>query len=413
MLQNPSKIMQFNQTSPVRDSSTFFGHEQIRLDILRERAFNLRWASLPPDVIPLTAADPDFPCAPAIAEAIARYAKDRYFSYAPAEGALFFREAVAQHALEKRNVSVSPSWVMAVNSAAHGIDIVCRTILSPGDEAIIFDPVDFLFKYNVEACGAKAITWPVSINPADPLDYSIIETLITPRTKLLCLCNPLNPTGKVFTQTELEILGAWAKKHNLVVLSDEIWSDFVFDQQPYVSIASLNEAYLPTTIIVTGYSKSYGLAGLRAGTIIAPNKTLFDQLYQASGHAGTVHGANIIAQVAATSALNECQDWLQAFVAHIEAQRNLAVQQINTMPGLQTYSPQGCYVIFPNIQQTHLDAETLQQRLLNEAKVAVVPGMARWFGQGAEGHIRLSIATSQHLLTEALNRIESFLKHTL
>jgi bifunctional pyridoxal-dependent enzyme with beta-cystathionase and maltose regulon repressor activities len=111
--------------------------------------------------------------------------------------------------------------------------------------------------------------------------------------------------------------------------------------------------------------------------------------------------------------LNECQDWLQAFVAHIEAQRNLAVQQLNAMPGFQTYSPQGCYVIFPNIQQTQLDAETLQQRLLNEAKVAVVPGMARWFGQGAEGHIRLSVATSQHILTEALNRIESFLKHSL
>lgn len=405
--------MNLNQINLDHDSSKFFDHDQIRLDILRERAFNLRWASLPSDVIPLTAADPDFPCAPAIAEAISRYAKDRYFSYAPAEGALFFREAVAQHALEKRNLRVSPDCVMAVNSAAHGIDIVCRTVLCPGDEAIIFDPVDFLFKYNIENCGAKSITWPVSINPADPLDYSIIEPLITPRTKLLCLCNPLNPTGKVFTQNELETLGEWAKKHNLIVLSDEIWSDFIFDKQSYVSIASLNESYMPTTIIVTGYSKSYGLAGLRAGTIIAPNKALFDKLYQASGHAGTVHGANILAQVAASTALNECQDWLMAFVGHIEAQRNLAVQQINSMPGLQTYSPQGCYVIFPNIQQTQLDAETLQQRLLNEARVAVVPGMARWFGQGAEGHIRLSIATSQHLLVEALNRIELFLKHTL
>lgn len=393
--------------------SDYFDHRHIRFDILRERAFNLRWASLPHDVIPLTAADPDFPCAPAIAEALCKYTKDRYFSYAPAEGALFFREAVAKHALEKRQVSISPNWVLAVNSAAHGIDIVCRTILQPGDEAIIFDPVDFLFRYNVEACGAKAISWPVSINPADPLNYQDIEPLITPRTKLLCLCNPLNPTGKVFTQSELETLGTWAKKHNLVVLSDEIWSDFVFDQQPYISIASLSDEFRPETIIVTGYSKSYGLAGLRAGTIIAASQAMFDRLFQASGHAGTVHGANILAQVAAATALNECQDWLHDFVSHIEAQRNIAVRELNAMPGISTYTPQGCYVIFPNIQQTQLDAETLQQRLLAEAKVAVVPGMARWFGPRAEGHIRLSLATSQPILTEALHRITTFLNHSL
>jgi aminotransferase len=396
-----------------QQTSNHFHHRHIRFDILRERAFNLRWASHPHDVIPLTAADPDFPCAPAIAEAICKYTKDRYFSYAPAEGALFFREAVAKHAFETRQVTISPNWVLAVNSAAHGIDIACRTILQPGDEAIIFDPVDFLFRYNIEACGAKAIAWPVSINPNDPLNYQDIEPLITPKTKLLCLCNPLNPTGKVFTQSELETLGAWANKHNLVVLSDEIWSDFVFDQQPYISIASLSDEFRPETIIVTGYSKSYGLAGLRAGTLIAPNQEMFNRLFQASGHAGTVHGANILAQVAAATALNECQNWLHDFVNHIEAQRNLAVSELNAMPGISTYTPQGCYVIFPNIQQTQLDAETLQQRLLTEAKVAVVPGMARWFGPRAVGHIRLSLATSQPILTEALHRISSFLNQSL
>lgn len=405
--------MPVNNDQNPTEMPDYFNHRHIRFDILRERAFNLRWASLPSDVIPLTAADPDFPCAPAIAEALCKYTQDRYFSYAPAEGALFFREAVAKHALEKRQVSIQPDWVMAVNSAAYGIDVVCRTILNPGDEAIIFDPVDFLFRYNVEACGAKAIAWPVSINPAEPLDYNLIEPYITPKTKLLCLCNPLNPTGKVFTQAELETLGAWAKKHNLVVLSDEIWSDFVFDKQPYVSIASLSEEYRPETIIVTGYSKSYGLAGLRAGAIIALNKAMFDRLFQASGHAGTVHGANILAQVAAATALNECQDWLRDFVNHIEAQRNLAVSELNAMPGLSTYTPQGCYVIFPNIQQTQLDAETLQQRLLLDAKVAVVPGMSRWFGPGAEGHIRLSLATSTPILSDALHRISSFLNNNL
>ncbi|MBU3677829.1 MAG: pyridoxal phosphate-dependent aminotransferase, partial [Chitinophagaceae bacterium] len=349
-----------------------FSHENIRFDILRERAFNLRWASLAPDIIPLTAADPDFPCSPAIAEAICKYAQDRYFSYTPPEGARFFREAVAQHALEKRQVKTDPNWVLAVNSAAHGIEIVCRTLLKPGDEAIIFNPVDFLFRYNIEACGAKALSWPVSANPSLELDYSLIESQLSPKTKLLCLCNPLNPTGKVFTKQELETLGAWAKSKGLVVLSDEIWSDFVFEQQAYVSIASIDEACRPETYIVTGYSKSYGLAGLRAGTLIAPHQAGFNRIFETSAHASTVHGANIMAQVAAATALNECQTWLKEFVAHIENQRNVAVEKINAMPGMQVYAPQGCYVVFPNIRATGMSSEQLQELLLEKARVAVV-----------------------------------------
>lgn len=395
------------------NNSNEFSHANIRFDLLRERAFNLRWASLPEDVIPLTAADPDFPCAPQIAEAICRYAQDRYFSYPPPEGMLFFREAVAKHALLKRNVHTSPNLVLAVNSAAHGIEIVCRTFLQAGDEAIIFNPVDFLFRYNIEACGAKAISWPVSANPNEPLDVTFIESQLSPKTKLLCLCNPLNPTGKVFTQEELETLGAWAKAKGLIVLSDEIWSDFVFDGRTYISIASLSEDVRPETYIVTGYSKSYGLAGLRAGTLIAPHQNGFQKVFETSAHASTVHGANIMAQVAAATALNECDNWLNHFVQHIENQRNLAVKELNKMPGIQTYTPQGCYVIFPNITGTNFNAETLQQRLLNEARIAVVPGLPRWFGSGANGHIRLSLATSTEILSEALNRINTFLQNTL
>lgn len=395
------------------EKSSFFNHESIRFDILRERAFNLRWASLPHDVIPLTAADPDFPCSPIIADALSKYAQDRYFSYTPPEGARFFREAVAQHALEKRQVKTAPNLVLAVNSAAHGIEIVCKTFLQPGDEAIIFNPVDFLFRYNIEACGAKALSWPVSANPNLELDYSLIESQLSAKTKLLCLCNPLNPTGKVFTKAELETLGAWAKEKGLVVLSDEIWSDFVFDQQPYVSIASIDDAYRPETYIVTGYSKSYGLAGLRAGTLIAPHQAGFDRVFETSAHASTVHGANIMAQVAAATALNDCQPWLSEFVAHIEAQRNLAVEKLNAMPGIQVYAPQGCYVVFPNISATGMESAQLQELLLEKARVAVVPGLPRWFGSGAEGHIRMSLATSNEILTDALNRINTFLTNAI
>jgi len=266
-----------------------FDHEQIRMELLRQRAFNLRWASVEPGVIPLTAADPDFPCAPEIADAIARYARDRYLSYAPAEGLSFFREAMAMNYNERKQVNAKPEFVIACDSAAFGIYTVCKAFLKPGDEAVVFNPVDFLFKHSVEAAGAQATLLDVPLDPNDPIDLHRLQQLITPRTKLICLCNPLNPTGKVFTRGELEQLAIIAEQNNLLILSDEIWSDIVFEPSTYISMAAIPAAE-QRTIVVTGFSKSYGLAGLRAGAILAFNQTHFECLMEASGHRSTVHG---------------------------------------------------------------------------------------------------------------------------
>lgn len=386
-----------------------FTNQDVNLTILQKRAFNLRWASVPEGVIPLTAADPDFPCAPQIGEAISKYAKERYFSYAPSEGFGYFREAVANFHTLKRNVITNPNLVLAVDSAAYGIYMVCKTFLKPNDEAIVFNPVDFLFKYSVEAMQGKAIPFAVPLNPNESLNTAEFEKLITPQTKLICLCNPINPTGRVLTKEELTIIGNIAVKHNIIILSDEIWSDIVFEPNTYTSIASINESIAQQTIIVTGYSKSYGLAGLRVGSVIAPNQTLFDLLLLKSEHLSTVHGCNVLAQVAVTTALNECQDWLSNFVLHLTKMRDLCVTELNKINGIECLVPQGCYLVFPDISKTGMDAQTLQTMLLEKAKVAVVPGLGKWFGERAQGHIRLSFATSEDILREGLIRISKAL----
>jgi bifunctional pyridoxal-dependent enzyme with beta-cystathionase and maltose regulon repressor activities len=382
-----------------------FLNQEINFDILKKRAFNLRWASVPEGVIPLTAADPDFPCAPEIAEAIKQYTAERYFSYAPAEGHTFFREAVANFYISKRHVNTTPAYVIAVDSAAYGIQMVCKAFIQSGDEAIVFNPVDFLFKYCVEANKGVAIPFPVPLQPDAGIDFELLEGLITNKTKMICLCNPLNPTGKVFTKAELEKLGNLALKHNIIILSDEIWSDIVFAPNVYTSIASVNEAIQQQTIIVTGYSKSYGLAGLRVGSVIAPNDILFEKLMIASGHQSTVHGCNVLAQVAVSAALNDCDYWLQNFVTHLTNIRNVFVDGLNKIDGIQCPSPQGCYLLFPDITGTGFSASSLQKFLLEEAKVAVVPGLSQWFGERAAGHIRVSFATSETIIQESLYRI--------
>ena len=383
-----------------------FEQRSINLDILKKRAFNLRWATVPEGVIPLTAADPDFPSAPEIAEAIIRFTKDRYLSYGPPEGSSDFKEAVARYFSVKRNVKAMPEFIFPVDSAAFGIYLTCKAFLQAGDEAIIFDPVDFLFRYSVEAIGGVAVPFAIPAGDAG-IEYEKLKGLINPKTRMICLCNPLNPTGKVFTREELLRIGEIACEYNLIILSDEIWSDIVYTPYRYTSMASLSEEIAKQTVTVTGYSKSYGLAGLRIGAVMAGNQANYDRLFLASLHGSTIHGANVISQVAATAALNECDYWLDNFIAHLQKMRDLCDRELNQTNGFHCIPPQGCYVAFTNITGTGKSSMEIYQLLMDQAKVAVVPGAKQWFGEGAEGFIRMSFATSEEILGEALHRIKS------
>ena len=383
-----------------------FQHNSVNLPILKKRAYNLRWATVPEGVIPLTAADPDFPSAPEIAEAVANFAKDRYYCYAPPDGLPECKESLANFFRTKRNIPTSADLIFPVDSAAFGIYLTCKAFLAPGDEAIIFDPVDFLFRYSIESVGGIAVPLAIPAGTA-PVDFEKLEQLITPKTRMICLCNPLNPTGKVFTQEELVQLGDIAIRHKLIILSDEIWSNIVFVPNKYVSIASINKEIRNCTVTISGFSKSYGFAGLRIGMVMASNKEQYTKLLDASLHNSTIHGANVLSQIAATTALNQCGYWLDGFLKHLQAMRDICVDELNSIPGFRCISPDGCYVAFANIEGTGKSGSEIHELLLNEAKVAVVPGLKQWFGNGAEGHIRLSFATSEEILREALSRIKN------
>jgi aminotransferase len=380
-----------------------FDPTHVDLPTLRKRAHNLRWATVPPGVIPLTAADPDFPCPSPVTEAIRKFLGERYFSYGPPEGLPEFRESLSRWFYEKRQTSISPASVLPVDSAAFGIYMTCKAFLKPGDEAILFDPVDFLFRYAIEEAQAKPVTFPIP--PGARANFDRLKDLITPKTRLICLCNPLNPTGKVFTKDELSALGRLACQHDLVIMSDEIWSDIVYKPNTFTSIASLSPDIADRTVTITGFSKSYGLAGLRIGAVMTSNKDHYTRLYKTSLHQSTVHGANLLSQVAATAALEECSQWLDEFVAHLHRMRDHCIDRLNRIPGFKCAYPEGCYVAFADITGTGRSSADIREILFEQAKVAVVPGMPEWFGPGAAGYIRLSFATSQAILDEALDRI--------
>jgi aminotransferase len=383
-----------------------FSENAVNLNILKQRAYNLRWATLPADVIPLTSADPDFPSAPEITEAIRRFMQDRYLCYGPPDGLPEFRKSVALYFQKERLIDTSPDLIFPVDSAAFGIYLVCKAFLLAGEEAIIFDPVDFLFRYSVTSAGGIAIPFPIPAG-LSLIDFEELEKLITKKTRLLCLCNPLNPTGKVFTKEELLHFGEIACKHNLIILSDEIWSAIVYPPAVFTSIASLNERIKNQTITITGFSKSHGLAGLRIGAVMASNNIHYKKLLDASLHNTTIHGVSVLSQIAAAAALNECDYWLKDFLTHLQAMRDLCVKELNAIPGFKCIAPNGCYVAFVNILETGKTCSEVQEFLLNTGKVAVVPGLKEWFGEGAKEYIRISFATSEKILQEALTRIKN------
>ncbi len=388
-----------------------FADAAVPMSLLRERAHNLRWATLPPDVIALTAADPDFAVAAPIREAITDYVGGGVFSYGPPAGLPEFRQACAR-VLQRRKGwwSCEPTQILAVDSAAAGMLHVARFALAPGDEAIVFDPVDFIFTSAVEAAGGV-----VRRLPLDPqtgrFSTEALAGLVTARTRLLCVCNPHNPTGRVFSAEELRALGDLAVAHDLWILNDEIWSDIVFAPTSFVSLPTLGDAIADRTITVHGLSKTFGLAGLRVGFIAAPSAEVARQLLAASLASSTMTGVSTLSQVAATAAYSHDWDWADGFVAHLHRQRDHAVARLARLPGIEVRVPEGTYVLFPKVTVRDprtgaaMRSEALAAHLLERGRVAVVPGATRWFGPGAEGHLRLVFSTSRAILDEGLDRI--------
>jgi aspartate/methionine/tyrosine aminotransferase len=387
-------------------SHPFFSDDAVRLDLLRQRAFNLRWAQQPADVIPLTAADPDFPICPAVQEELVRYIQDGVLSYGPPEGLPRFREAVAEWMRATRRLDCTAETVFAVDSAASGMAVVARASLRSGDEVLIPDPVDFLFHHTIERAGAVSVGVPVK--PATTAEEFIagMEARLTPRTRMLWLCNPHNPLGVVYTREWQKSVAAWAIAHGLRLLSDEIWSDIVYPPHGHVALASISPEIDRRTVTVHGFSKNFALAGLRVGCVLCSDPKWRQEIVDASDAVNTVFGVSVLSQVAVLAAVRGGRDWLAQFVSHLQGQRDYAVERLARWPGVTVTPPQGTYVVFPCVRSLGEDAEKVCEQLKERARVALVPGAARWFGPGAAGHLRLCFATSRRILEEAFDRLD-------
>lgn len=383
-----------------------FADENVRLDVLSKRAYNYRWAEVPEGVIPLTAADPDFPAAPEIKRALLDYIEDGYFSYTPKMGFPAFREAIAEALWQRKQERITPNSILPIDSAARGMYIIAQTVLSPGDEMIIFDPVDYLFRESAKAVGATPVPFPAALDAEGYIDLSQLENYITPKTRMIGLCNPHNPLGCVYRVTDLEHIMQLCEKYNLYIMNDEIWSDIVYPDSVFTSIYALGSERCHRVMSVFGFSKSFGVAGLRVGCMYCTDDVLFNKLVDVSAVMTTAGGIASLSQVAGMTCVKECYYWVDAFIAHLTRNRDYAVERIAQMPIISTRLPNATYLLYCDISGFGMTSEAFCDFVKDEVKLALVPGGEKFFGAGSEGHLRICIATSFALLKEGLDRLE-------
>lgn len=382
-----------------------FTNKEINFDLLKKRAFNMRWAVIEDGVIPLTAADHDFPAAPEIVEALQDYIKDGYFPYIPNRGMDEFKQSLSRMLRTRKNEIVDPELILPIDSAASGMMVIARAFLKPGDEVIVFDPVDFLFRTSMSNAGAEVKLFPTQLEE-DGISLKGLEDYITPKTKMIGFCNPHNPMGMLYKKEELEYLLDLSEKYGIYIMNDEIWSDIIYPGNEFISLNSFGPERNKRTLTVYGFSKSFGIAGLRVGAVWAMNQENYEKLVEASYVDSTIGGINVLSQVAGIAAMDKGLDRLDRFVQNITENRDYALERIAKMPGIKCHRPQATFVLFPDVTETGMDPVELVDLLRDKYKIYIVPGGARFFGPGSEGHVRICLATSHEILEEGLNRIE-------
>lgn len=353
------------------------------------------------DIISLGVGEPDFPTPWSIRETAFYHLERGRTSYTSNSGLIELRKAIAQY-LKKYALNYDPENEIVITiGVSEAIDIVLRSIVNPGDEVIVAEPCYVSYQPLVALAGGQTVSLDTSRTKFIPTAKEI-EKLITPKTKALMLCYPNNPTGTTIPLAELKKIAKLVQKHQLWVLSDEVYAELLYDKKQHYSIGAL-PGMKPYTITLNGFSKAFAMTGWRIGYICCP-ETLMQQLIKL--HQYTTICAPIMAQYAAIDALKNCMGEVEAMRKSYEQRRNLMVKGFSDM-GLPVINPDGAFYLFVDIRKTGLTSEEFAIKLIDKQKVAVVPGQV--LGLGGEGYIRCCYATEINKLKEALKRIKAFI----
>jgi aminotransferase len=359
-----------------------------------------------PDVISLGVGEPDFTTPDVVVRAGVRSLEAGRTHYTSNLGTLELRKAIADNLERRYGVAYDPATEVVVTiGASEAVAATMTALVDPGDEVLLHEPSYVAYMPAVVFAGGTTVNVPTRASDGFALDPAEVERRVTSRTKVLFLGYPCNPTGAVLPPATLRALADIAVRHDLVVVSDEIYDRLVYGDHRHEAIASL-PGMRERTVTLGGFSKAYAMTGWRVGYVCAPRDILVGIL---KVHQYQIMCAPTTAQDAALVALQEAEPDVERMLAEYDRRRRMFVAGLNRI-GLPTPDPQGAFYAFPDVSVTGLTSEQFGERLLFEEHVAVVPGDA--FGPSGAGHVRACYATSYEQLEEALVRIERFVSRT-
>jgi len=354
------------------------------------------------DVISLGVGEPDFVTPWHIREACFYSLEQGYTMYTSNWGMPELRREISKFLYERCGLEYNPENEIVVTvGASEAVDLALRTIITPGDEVIIPEPIYVSYKPCAVLAGAQPVIVQTSYKNEFKLKEEDLNKKISSRTKELILCYPNNPTGAIMERKDLDGIARTAVQNDLIVISDEIYSELTYNGS-HVSIASF-PGMRDRTIVINGFSKAWAMTGWRIGFAAGP-QDIIEAMVKI--HQYTILCAPVMSQMAALEALKNGSEEVEKMVKQYNQRRRFVVSKLREM-GLECFEPRGAFYVFPSIKCTGMTSEKFAEELLKQEKVAVVPGTA--FGESGEGHIRISYAASLKNLTRALDRMADFL----
>lgn len=357
-----------------------------------------------PGAISLTIGEPDFITPKHIMEACVKSLNEGKTGYTVNPGLIELREEIAKYLKRRYNISYKPDGEILVTiGATEAIYIAINTIVEEGDEVLIPEPSFVAYDPCTKLAGGKSVFVPTYEEDNFILKAEVLEKYITNKSKVLILPYPNNPTGAVLPYEDMIKIADTVKKYDLIVITDEIYSELVYGGFKHTSFASLPNMW-ERTITINGFSKSYAMTGWRLGYIAAPEYFI---KHMTKVHQYGVTAASTQSQYAGIEAMKNGDSDIEHMKVEYDKRRKFLLHSLRDL-GFSCFEPKGAFYIFPSIKKTGLRSTDFAKRLLYDAKVAVVPGNA--FGEHGEGYIRMAYATSMDNLKESVKRIEKFMK---
>jgi aspartate aminotransferase len=357
------------------------------------------------DILSFSAGEPDFDTPQAIKDEAIRAINSGFTKYTAVDGIPDLKDAIVKKLKRDNGLTYEPKHVIASNGAKHSLFNLFQSIINDGDEVIIPSPYWVTYPELVEYSGGKV----VEIETKDESGFKItpqqLREAITEKTKMLVLTSPSNPTGAVYSKSELEALSEVLKGTNIFVASDEMYEKLVYDGT-FTSVASISDDMFQRTITINGLSKSVAMTGWRFGYLATPNMELITAMKNLQSQ--STSNINSMTQKASIVGLSpEIDSEVEKMVVAFKERRDYAVEAINNIKGISVVKPDGAFYLFVNISEVEKDSMKFSKDLLEKKGVAVVPGI----GFGSEGYIRISFATSLETIKDGINRIKDFVEN--